>query len=59
MINNKLNLKCFCEKAFIALILSFIIINAIIQKDSTIAVISAVCGMLYTFLAGQGLPICY
>ena len=59
MINNKLNLKCFCEKAFIALILFFIIINAVIQKDSAIAVISAICGILYTFLAGKGLPICY
>ena len=59
MINNKLNLKCFCEKAFITLILLFIITNAIIQKDSVIAVISAVCGILYTFLAGKGLPICY
>lgn len=59
MINNKLNLKCFCEKAFIALILLFIITNAIIQKDSVIAVISAICGILYTFLAGKGLPICY
>lgn len=59
MINNKLNLKCFCEKAFIALILFFIIINAVIQKDSAIAVISAICGILYTYLAGKGLPICY
>ena len=59
MINNKLNLKCFCEKAFITLILLFIITNAIIQKDSVIAVISAICGILYTFLAGKGLPICY
>ena len=59
MINNKLNLKCFCEKAFIALILFFIITNAVIQKDSAIAVISAICGILYTFLAGKGLQSCY
>lgn len=33
--------------------------NAIIMKDSFIAVVSAFCGITYTILAGKGFPICY
>ena len=33
--------------------------NAIIMKDSPIALISAFCGITYTILAGKGIPSCY
>lgn len=36
-----------------------IIINAILVGDSYVPVISAVCGISYTALAGMGFPICY
>ena len=36
-----------------------IFLNAIILKDSIIAVISAICGILYTVLAGKGRISCY
>lgn len=56
--NKETNWK-YIEKIFLSLILLFIIVNAIINKDSVIAVISAICGITYTFLAGKGLPKCY
>ncbi len=37
----------------------FLFINAYITHDSIIALISAVCGITYTILAGKGVPICY
>ena len=40
-------------------LLVLVIINAIARQDSVIAVISALCGITYTFLAGKGRPICY
>ena len=40
-------------------LLLIVITNAMIMKDSTIALISALCGITYTFLAGKGKPICY
>ncbi len=33
--------------------------NAIIMKDSPLALISAFCGITYTILAGKGIPACY
>ncbi len=47
------------ETSALVLILSFVIINALIVKDNIIAVISALCGILYTLLAGKGRVICY
>ena len=47
------------EKIGLSFILLFILINAIINQDNVIALISAICGITYTFLAGKGLPICY
>lgn len=41
------------------IVILFIIVHAFIRQDNPIAVISAVCGITYTFLAGQGRPICY
>ena len=40
-------------------ILCFILINAYIKHDNPIAVISAVCGILYTVIAGKGKISCY
>lgn len=41
------------------LVFSVIIINAITVKDSLISVISAICGITYTFMAGKGRVSCY
>lgn len=40
-------------------VLSFIFINAFFVKDNPIAVCSAVCGILYTTIAGKGKISCY
>lgn len=53
------NKKNIFEITMLYLILSFVIINAIIVKDNIIAVISALCGILYTLLAGKGRVLCY
>ena len=58
MHNKETNWKKY-EKAGLSLILLFILVNAIINKDSIVALISAICGITYTFLAGKGLPKCY
>lgn len=59
MTNNKSNSWKSSEKIGLASIILFIIIHAIIRHDSVIALISALCGITYTFLAGKGLPKCY
>ncbi len=59
MIKNKLNIQERVEFISLFLIILLIISNAIINNDSNIAVISAICGIIYTFLAGKGVPICY
>lgn len=41
------------------IVLSFIFVNAIFIKDNPIAVCSAVCGILYTTIAGKGKISCY
>lgn len=40
-------------------VLVFIFANAVILKDSPVAVVSAVCGILYTIIAGKGKVSCY
>lgn len=52
-LNKKIELYIF---AFIYL---FLIIQAYLKSDSVIALISAICGITYTILAGKGIPICY
>lgn len=47
------------EIAALFFISIFIIINAIILKDSLIAVYSALCGIFYTIIAGKGKISCY
>ena len=56
---NKLINKNNIEKILYALIIIFILANAFINKDSYIAVISAICGISYTIFAGKGKPFCY
>ena len=59
MSNNKLKRKNFIEVIFLCFVLFFIILNGILKNDSIIAIISAICGITYTFIAGKGKPICY
>lgn len=40
-------------------VIIFIFANAVILKDNPVAVISAVCGILYTIIAGKGKISCY
>ena len=51
--------KQIVEKCFYILILVLIVINALINNDSIFAMISAICGISYTFFAGKGKPYCY
>lgn len=57
----KTELKSFKKSELSALIavLVFIAVNAIVFKDSKIAVLSSVCGIMYTVLAGKGKFYCY
>lgn len=43
----------------LSFVLLFIIVHAFVRNDNPIAVISAVCGITYTFIAGKGNPVCY
>ena len=43
----------------LSLIYLILIVCAVIFKDSPAAIISAVFGITYTFLAGKGNPVCY
>ncbi len=47
------------EKILFPLIIMFTIIISFVMKDSKIALISAVCGISYTLLAGKGRVSCY
>ncbi len=47
------------EIAGLSIVFLIIFINAFLVKDSIIAVISAVCGILYTTIAGKGKISCY
>lgn len=43
----------------LSIVFAFIFINAYLVKDSSIAVISAICGILYSSMAGKGKISCY
>ena len=47
------------ERIIFPLLICFIIILSIITKDNKIALISAICGISYTILAGKGKVSCY
>lgn len=59
MTNYKMEKRKRLEVVGLFIVILFIIVHAFIRQDNPIAVISAVCGITYTFLAGQGRPICY
>jgi nicotinamide mononucleotide transporter len=59
MIYNKLLNWKKGELIFLFGIWLFIIVQAFMTKDSPIAMVSALCGITYTFIAGKGNPICY
>ena len=59
MNNNKSVLSKHLEILTLGLIFGLIVFNAIINGDKPVAVISAICGITYTFYAGKGRPICY
>jgi len=52
------NWKIFEIITFVFIIV-FVITNAIIKQDNPIALISAICGITYTIIAGKGHPVCY
>ena len=41
------------------IVFSIILINAVILKDNPAAIINAICGILYTIIAGKGKISCY
>lgn len=47
------------EVIALAIIFSIILVNAFLVKDNIIAVISAICGILYSTIAGKGKISCY
>lgn len=47
------------ELTGLALIFGVVVFNAVVLNDSIIAVISAVCGLMYTIIAGKGKISCY
>ena len=47
------------ERVFFPLEILFIIVLSFLINDSKIALVSAVCGILYTILAGKGKISCY
>lgn len=53
MRKNKLEIFVF------ALILILIVVHGFLRHDNVAAVISAICGISYTFIAGKGKPVCY
>jgi nicotinamide mononucleotide transporter len=59
MNNVKENRWMFLEILFVVLLCVFIIIQGFSNHDNPVAIVSAVCGITYTFIAGKGLPVCY
>lgn len=47
------------ELILLILVFTFIITNAIYVKDNPVAIISAICGITYTMIAGKGKVSCY
>ena len=59
MKNVKVGRRNVVEYIFLFFIICFILVQAYYKQDNYIAVISAICGITYTFIAGKGNPICY
>lgn len=47
------------ESAGLIVVFLIIIINALVVKDDIVSIISAICGILYTTIAGKGKISCY
>ena len=47
------------EKIFLPSIILFLIITSFVLNDSKIALVNAICGLCYSFLAGKGKISCY
>ena len=47
------------ETAMLIFVFLVILINAYCVKDGIVAIISAICGIMYTFYAGKGRVLCY
>ena len=47
------------ETGGLIIVFLIIIVNAFVVKDDIVSVISAVCGILYTTIAGKGKISCY
>lgn len=58
-VNKELNGWKKQEVIFLFLVLLFILISSHLVKDTPIAVMSAICGILYTIIAGKGKISCY
>ena len=58
-VKEKFNCFSRLEIIFFPLIISFIIGVSILKHDNLIALISALCGITYTVLAGKGKVFCY
>ncbi len=58
-VNKELNGWKKQEIIFLSLVLLFILISSHLVKDTPIAVMSAICGILYTIIAGKGKISCY
>ena len=53
-VNKELNGRKKHEIIFLSLVLFFILISSHLVKDTPIAVMSAICGIMYTIIAGKG-----
>ena len=58
-VNKELNGWKKREIIFLYLVLFFILISSHLVKDTPIAVMSAICGIMYTIIAGKGKISCY
>lgn len=47
------------EIIYLVIVFSIILMNAVILKDNPAAIINAICGILYTIIAGKGKISCY
>ena len=59
MIKKELLDWSFHEIAGMIIVISAILYNVIVLNDSITAVLSAICGILYTVIAGKGKIYCY
>ena len=57
--NIKAGNKNLIEISLMLVVICFILVQAFLNGDSYIAIISAICGITYTYIAGKGNPICY